>query len=54
MGKEFFYRMNQTARDRWGGAICVGTNAVYRREAFEAVGGTADVPASEDSKCVLH
>lgn len=29
-------------------AICVGSNALYRREALEAVGGTAEIAYSED------
>lgn len=46
--QEYFYRMIQTCRNRWGGSICVGSNAVYRREALEEVGGTAPVEHSED------
>ncbi|CEH12015.1 glycosyltransferase family 2 protein [Ceraceosorus bombacis] len=46
--QELFYQFIQTNRDKWGGAICVGSNAVYRREALADVGGTAEVGASED------
>ena len=46
--QEYFYRLVQPCRDTWGGAICVGSNAVYRREALEAVGGTAPADCSED------
>jgi cellulose synthase/poly-beta-1,6-N-acetylglucosamine synthase-like glycosyltransferase len=46
--QELFYRMIQTNRDRWGGSICVGTNAVYRRVALEPFGGTAAIEHSED------
>ncbi|KAL9130969.1 MAG: hypothetical protein Q9217_000958 [Psora testacea] len=46
--QEYFYRLVQTCRDRWGGAICVGSNAVYRRAALESVGGTAPAECSED------
>ena len=46
--QEFFYRVVQTTRDSWGAAICVGSNAVYRRESLTAVGGTAGVGCSED------
>ena len=34
-----FYRITQVARDRFGAAICVGTNALYNRRALKAVGG---------------
>ena len=46
--QEFFYRGAQTGRTTRGGAICVGTNAVYRRAALESNGGPAQVPLSED------
>lgn len=34
-----FYRITQVARDRMGGAICVGTNALYSVAALKRVGG---------------
>lgn len=37
--QELFYRSIQQARDRLNGAICVGTNAIYRRQALEENGG---------------
>ena len=46
--QEYFYRIVQPCRNTWGGAICVGSNAMYRREALEAVGGTAPADCSED------
>lgn len=46
--QEFFYRGAQTGRTTRGGAICVGTNAIYRRAALESNGGPAQVPLSED------
>jgi cellulose synthase/poly-beta-1,6-N-acetylglucosamine synthase-like glycosyltransferase len=46
--QEFFYRLIQTKRDRFGGAICVGTCAVYRRSSLEPFGGTAPIEHSED------
>ncbi|CAI6097405.1 unnamed protein product [Clonostachys chloroleuca] len=46
--QELFYRVIQVNGDRLGGANCVGTNAMYRRAALEAVGGTADIGHSED------
>ncbi|SMQ49965.1 unnamed protein product [Zymoseptoria tritici ST99CH_3D7] len=46
--QEYFYRLIQPCRNTWGAAICVGSNAVYRREALAAVGGTAAAECSED------
>lgn len=46
--QELFYRLIQVNRDWFGGAICVGTNAVYRRSALEPFGGTAPIEYSED------
>ena len=46
--QELFYRLVQVSRDRYGAAICVGSSAVYRREALAAIGGTALVGHSED------
>ncbi|HET8907161.1 MAG TPA: glycosyltransferase family 2 protein [Ktedonobacterales bacterium] len=46
--QEFFYRYSQVARDKHDAAICVGTNAVYRRMALDATGGTALIEHSED------
>jgi len=46
--QEYFYRLVQVCRNTWGGAICVGSNAIYRRSALAAVGGTAPADCSED------
>lgn len=46
--QELFYRLVQVNRNRWGASICVGSNAVYRREALVEVGGTAEIGFSED------
>lgn len=46
--QELFYRLIQVNRNHYGGSICVGTNAVYRRKALEAFGGTAAIGYSED------
>jgi cellulose synthase/poly-beta-1,6-N-acetylglucosamine synthase-like glycosyltransferase len=46
--QELFYRLIQVNRDRFDGAICVGTCAVYRREALAPFGGTAAIGYSED------
>ena len=46
--QEQFYRIGLRARDRRGGAICVGTNAVYRRAALDERGGMALLEHSED------
>ena len=47
--QEFFYRSVQSARQQWGdSAICVGTNAIYRRDALDDNGGTTQIEHSED------
>lgn len=46
--QEVFYQVIMPARDNLGGAICVGTNALYRRSAVMEVGGPVLVQHSED------
>ncbi len=46
---EVFYRAVQVCRDRFGSALCVGSNAVYRRAALEPNGGFTLIPYAEDS-----
>jgi cellulose synthase (UDP-forming) len=46
--QELFYRVVQVSRDGLNGAICVGSCGVYRREALDAIGGTALIEHSED------
>ncbi|MGJ0117888.1 glycosyltransferase family 2 protein [Williamsia sp. MIQD14] len=46
--QELFYRWVQPSRDRAGAPICVGTCALYRREALSDVGGFAQIEHSED------
>jgi cellulose synthase (UDP-forming) len=46
---EVFYRAVQVSRDRFGSALCVGSNAVYRRAALEPSGGFTLMPYAEDS-----
>jgi cellulose synthase (UDP-forming) len=46
--QEFFYRYGQVSRNSHGASICVGSNAVYRREALLSTGGTALIEHSED------
>jgi cellulose synthase (UDP-forming) len=46
--QELFYRWIQPARDGVDAAICVGTNAMYRRAALDAAGGFAQIGHSED------
>lgn len=46
--QEDFYRIIQVSRDRFNGAICVGSNAIYRRAALDSVGGTTQIAHSED------
>lgn len=40
-----FYRLLQVARNKFGAAICVGTNALYNAEALKKVGGFEGVNA---------
>jgi len=46
---EVFYRAVQVSRDRLGSALCVGSNAVYRRAALAPSGGFTKIPYAEDS-----
>jgi cellulose synthase (UDP-forming) len=46
--QELFFRHIQPSRDAVGAAICVGTSAVYRREALDAIGGFPLIGHSED------
>lgn len=46
--QEYFYRMIQTSRGQHESAICVGTNAIYRRTALDSNGGTTLISHSED------
>ena len=46
--QELFYRIVQVSRNHWGAAICVGSNAIYRREALAPFGGTYAIEYSED------
>jgi cellulose synthase/poly-beta-1,6-N-acetylglucosamine synthase-like glycosyltransferase len=46
---EVFYRAVQVSRNRFGSALCVGSNAVYRRAALDAAGGFTEIPYAEDS-----
>lgn len=46
--QELFYRVVQTSRQVRGAAICVGTNAIYRRRALDSNGGGTLIEHSED------
>lgn len=46
--QELFYRFTQSIRDNHKSAICVGSNAVYRRSALNDIGGTTLIEHSED------
>jgi len=46
--QEVFYRVLQTSRNHFNASLCVGTSAIYRREALDKFGGSAPVAQSED------
>jgi cellulose synthase (UDP-forming) len=46
--EELFYRCIQPSRDSFQSAMCVGTNAIYKREAVAKMGGVAALEHSED------
>jgi cellulose synthase (UDP-forming) len=46
--QELFYRFIQPSRDALGAAVCVGTSALYRRVALDAIGGFPLIGQSED------
>ena len=48
--QEFTFRIMQTSRDRWGAAMCVGSNAIYRRAALEPISGAYPDDYAEDIK----
>lgn len=47
--QEAFYRYIQVARNYFRGSICCGSNAIYRREALNAIGGPVLIEHSEDA-----
>ena len=53
--QHIFFRCTQIGRDKFGAAICCGSNAVYRRAALLSNGGSALEPRSEDvaTGCVV-
>jgi cellulose synthase (UDP-forming) len=46
--QEYFYKIVQPSLNKVGGSICVGSNAIYRREALLDAGGMALINHSED------
>lgn len=46
--QEDFYKIIQQARNSFGGTICVGSNALYRRAALVKIGGPTQVDHGED------
>jgi cellulose synthase (UDP-forming) len=46
--QELFYRYIQVCRNHYSGAICVGTCALYRRAAWDSIGGPYQIEHSED------
>jgi cellulose synthase (UDP-forming) len=46
--QELFYRSVQVSRQAHEAAICVGSCALYRREALDAIGGSTLIEHSED------
>lgn len=51
---EDFYRIIMPCRDKLGGAMCVGTSALYRRSALNLINGFPQVEHSEDIKTGLN
>ena len=47
--QEDFYRFIQVAQSRLGAPTCCGSNAIYRRKALDAIGGTIQIEHSEDA-----
>jgi len=45
---EDFYRIVMPCRDEFNAAMCVGTSALYKRDAIDKLDGTPKVHASED------
>ena len=52
--QEVFYRVVQISRNNFNAAMCVGTSAVYRRDALARFGGSAPVEHSEDVTTGLY
>jgi len=52
--QEVFYRIIQTSRNHFNASLCVGTSAIYRREALQKFGGSAPVEHSEDVTTGLY
>lgn len=52
--QEDFYRVIQKSRDSFGAAICVGSNALYRRRALDTIGGPYQIEHSEDVHTGFH
>lgn len=48
--EEPFYRFIQVTRDRFGGTVCCGSNAIYRRAALDNIGGPVQIDYSEDAQ----
>lgn len=46
--QNYFYSIIQRSRDTFGGAICVGSCAIYRRKALKSIWWTVQVEHSED------
>jgi cellulose synthase (UDP-forming) len=47
--EEPFYRFIQVARNHFKGALCCGSNAIYRRTALAEIGGPYQIEHSEDA-----
>lgn len=47
--QDFFYKIIEVARNKFNASICVGTNALYRRESLKKAGGFFQIEHSEDS-----
>lgn len=52
--QSYFYSIAQSSKEAWNAATCVGTSALYRRSAIEAIGGIPGDTVTEDMHTSLR